>query len=270
MSDFRYKLGFIGSGNMAEAIARGAIEQGVLKPEQMMASDPTPTRRDAFEAFGVNCVDDSAGVIAKAEQIVLAVKPQILPKLGEALGGLDLEKQVVVSIMAGIASDKIESALGGPARVVRVMPNTPLMVGHGMSAVALGPHAKPGDDALILEVLGACGEAIRVDESQMDAVTAVSGSGPAYLFLLAEAMRQAAEGLGVGEHADVLVNQTLLGASTLLKTSPDGPAELRAKVTSPGGTTQAAIECFQKLGFEPLVRDAMTAARDRSVDLGKT
>lgn len=264
----QYKLGLIGAGNMAEAIARGADRTGVIGASQMVASDPSDDRLKVFASFGVGRAADNAAVIASSSSVMLAVKPQALPSLGATLSQLDPERQVVISIMAGISSDKISEAAGRPIRVVRVMPNTPLMIGRGMAGVALGRHARPGDDDLAMELFGACGEAIRVAEGDLDAVTAVSGSGPAYLFYLAEAMQRAAAELGLSPQARQLVNQTLLGSAELLSQSEDTPAELRRKVTSPGGTTAAAIEHLDQQQVNHAIVAALRAARDRSIELG--
>ncbi|MEO1235803.1 MAG: pyrroline-5-carboxylate reductase [Planctomycetota bacterium] len=266
-----YTLGLIGAGNMAEAIVRGAIDNGVLPPAKIAAADPSVERREVFEAMGVAAYADAAHVVTRSEQIMLAVKPQVFPGLADAMRRIDRERQVVISIMAGVKSAAIEAAAGGSTRVVRVMPNTPLMVGAGMSAVAeCGRSTADRSDAdLCVELLRGCGEVVRVTEDDLDAVTAVSGSGPAYVFLLAEAMTQAAREMGLGDGHGLLVKQTILGAAKLMLESGDPPEELRRKVTSPGGTTQAAIASFQADGFEAVVRRALTAARDRSVELGE-
>ncbi|MEM9913587.1 MAG: pyrroline-5-carboxylate reductase [Planctomycetota bacterium] len=271
----RYPLGFIGAGNMAEAIARGAARTGVIPAEQMIAADPSAERLSVFESFGVVSATDNAGLIAAADTVVLAIKPQMLAALGEpgqgAWSAIDPERHTIISIMAGISSAKICAAIGQPVRVIRVMPNTPLMVGRGMAGVALGENARPGDDELAMRLFGACGEAVRVSESELDAVTAISGSGPAYLFYLAEAMQAAANELGLSEHARLLVNQTLLGSAELLIQSddpPESPADLRRKVTSPGGTTAAAIAHLDEHQVQQTIVDALRAARDRSVELG--
>jgi len=265
----KFRLGLIGAGHMAEAIARGALERGVLPAGSLCAADPSPARLALFASFGVTPLADNAAVVAASDAVMLAVKPQVLPALSADFGGLDRERQTVISIMAGLGSAKIEAVLGGPARVVRVMPNTPLMVGRGMSGVALGPHARPGDDDLAMSLLSACGEAARVDESDLDAITAVSGSGPAYLFYLAEAMERAAADLGLSGPARQLVTQTLLGSAELLAQSGEAPAELRRKVTSPGGTTAAAVATLDEREVSAAVVAALTAARDRSVALGR-
>ncbi len=261
-------LGFIGGGNMAEAIVRAALDSGVLSPDQLLIHDPLPARREVFEQLQIRTTDAAEGVVRDAAQVMLAVKPQTLPDLADLLGGVR-DDQVVISILAGKTGRSICDLAGRPLRVVRVMPNTPVLVGQGMAALALGPHAQPGDDDLAFRMFEAGGRAVRVNESQLDAVTAVSGSGPAYLFYLAEAMQQAAIDLGLADHAELLVRQTLLGAAALLAQSPDGAAELRRKVTSPGGTTQAACEHLDAADVSQAIRDAITAARDRSIELAQ-
>lgn len=267
----QYRLGFIGAGNMAEAIVRGAIESNVLEAGAILAADPTEERRDVFASLGVAVSADAGDVVARCEQVLLAVKPQVFPKLADTLCSIDRDNQIVISIMAGVKSAAIEVATGGPTSIIRVMPNTPLMVGAGMSAVARcgrAAAANHGEDQLAIELLGSCGEVAMVSEDNLDAVTAVSGSGPAYVFLLAEAMAEAAVEMGLGGYRDLLVQQTILGAAKLMLESDESPEALRRKVTSPGGTTQAAIESFQASGFEEIVTKALRAARDRSVELG--
>ncbi len=264
----KYRLGFIGAGNMAEALARGAIRGGVVEASQILAGDPSPERRRAFAEFGVQVTADPTEVAAGCEQVVMAVKPQVFPNLGQTLRRLDRERQVVISIMAGVRSSAIEAAAGGPTRVIRVMPNTPLMAGQGMSGVAVCGAAMPGDAALCEAVLGSCGRVAAVDEADLDAVTAVSGSGPAYVFLLAEAMMAAAAEVGLAGQERLFVQQTLIGAAAMLSDDGDTAAQLREKVTSPGGTTHAAVETLRRGGFEKLLGEAITAARDRSVELG--
>lgn len=265
----RYALGFVGAGNMAEAIARGAIGKGVLKPGEMVASDPSAARKQVFAGMGVQVVDRNAEVIALSGQVLLAIKPQVLPELAGELAEHGRDGQVLISIMAGIGTGKLCEAIGKPVRAVRVMPNTPMMVGLGMSGLAVGEHAQAGDEALAMKLFGAAGEVVRVEEQLMDAVTAVSGSGPAYVYYLAEAMEKAAGELGLGEHARLFVSQTLLGAAKMLAESPDTVAELRRKVTSPGGTTAAAIGHMESHKLIDIVADAVKAAEARGRELGK-
>ena len=263
-----HTLGFIGAGNMAEAIARGAIDKGVLPAAKIMASDPSADRRGVFEAMGVRTVEENAQVIAESDQVVLAIKPQVLASMAGDLKQYGRDDQVLISIMAGIGSAKLCEVVGKPVRVIRVMPNTPMMAGLGMSGVALGEHAQAGDEELALKLFGAAGEVVRVEEKLMDAVTAVSGSGPAYVYYLAEAMQQAAQELDLDD-ARLFVTQTLLGAARMLSESSDTAAELRRKVTSPGGTTAAAIEHMESKNVRQAIVDAVKAAEARGRELGK-
>jgi pyrroline-5-carboxylate reductase len=264
-----HTLGFIGAGNMAEAIARAAIDHGVLRPGDMIACDPTEARRAVFTSMGIATTADNAAVVAGSAQVLLAVKPQVMAQAATDVSRHGTAEQVVISIMAGVTTAKLADAIGHPTRIVRVMPNTPMMVGLGMAGVSLGPGAQPGDDDLAMRLFSAGGSrAIRVDEAHLDAITAVSGSGPAYLFYLAEAMERAAGEMGLGEHARELVAQTLLGAATLLSRSGESPTELRRKVTSPGGTTEAAIRTLDGSDARDLVVRALHAAEHRSRELG--
>ncbi|MEM1212362.1 MAG: pyrroline-5-carboxylate reductase [Planctomycetota bacterium] len=265
----RYDLAFIGAGNMAEAIVRSAVSAGVVDAGRVLAVDLSEQRRAVFAEMGCTVSDAIDGGVGEAEQAVLSVKPQVFGAVADRLAEVLRVGQVVVSIMAGLSTAKISDTLGGHAKVVRVMPNTPVMVGQGMAGIALGEHAEPGDDAVAMRLFEAGGRAVRVSESLMDAVTAVSGSGPAYVFYLAEAMMAAAEKLGLGEHADVLVRQTILGAAELLSQSDASATELRRRVTSPGGTTEAAIDALSAAGFVDGVIDAIRRAEARGQELGE-
>jgi len=264
----KYTLGFLGAGNMAEAIARAAIEKGVVPAEAMIASDPSEARRGIFSALGIAVTADNSDVISQSTEVLIAVKPQVMAQAAADIAKHGRADQILISIMAGITSQKLSAAIGRPSRVIRVMPNTPLMAGAGMAGVSLGSAAQAGDEKLAMSIFAAGGEAIMVDEKAIDAITAISGSGPAYVFYLAEAMQTAAAQLGLAEHADVLVRQTVLGAALLLKHSPDTPAELRRKVTSPGGTTEAAIKHMDGNKSQDVFVNAMKAAHQRSIELG--
>ncbi len=263
------QIGFIGGGNMAEAMVRAGLTSEVLSADRVIVADPADERRSVFEALGVTTTTNNAQVIAEARQIVLAVKPQMFATVAPQLGDLDFDEQIVVSIMAGISSQQIAASIGGPARVIRVMPNTPMMIGEGMAGVALGDQARQGDEQLAMRLLGAAGKALVVPESLIDAVTAVSGSGPAYVFYLAEAMAEAAKELGLGNEADLLVRQTIVGAAKLLSETSESPAALRRKVTSPGGTTEAAINHMESHGVRRNIADALGKAEQRGRQLGK-
>lgn len=267
-----YELGVIGSGNMAEAIVRGVLAKGVFKPAQVIASDPSAQRRELFEKqIGVKAVEDNLEAARNAKTILLSVKPQ---QMGAALAGLGQvisPDTLVVSIAAGISSGFIERSLGGTAkwRVIRTMPNTPMLVGEGMVAIAGGAHATAEDLAAARRLFEAAATVIEVREDKIDAVTAVSGSGPAYVFFLVEQMIRAGAELGLTpDQAHKLATVTALGAAKMLTTSSDSPAELRRKVTSPGGTTQAAITHMESQNLPQIVVDALKAAAARSKELG--
>ncbi|MCC7146129.1 MAG: pyrroline-5-carboxylate reductase [Phycisphaeraceae bacterium] len=278
-----FQLGFLGAGNMAEAIARTAITANILPPSAMIAVDPSPDRRALFASLGIAAADSHAQVITQSAQILLAVKPQAFPTLTAELAKHLRSQHVLISIMAGLTTQKIAAAIAAAApastsvggasggfggRIVRVMPNTPMLAGLGMAGIALGLQAQPGDDDLAFTIFSAGqSKAIRVNESQLDAITAVSGSGPAYVFYLAEAMIRAADGLGLKAHADLLVRQTILGAAHLLSQSPDAAADLRRKVTSPGGTTEAAIRHLDGNKTTEVIVNAIKAADKRSREL---
>ena len=265
----KYKLGLIGAGNMAEAVAKAAIEQGLVTADKIIASDTNPERRDLFASLGINVTEDNDLIVTEARQIMLAVKPQVFPDVAGLLGKVDAQRQIIISIMAGITTAKIEELAGQPLRVIRVMPNTPMMVMQGMAGVACGESCQPGDDAFAMQLFGAVGKAVSVSESDIDAITAISGSGPAYIFYLAEAMEEAAKQMGLGDDGAVLAQQTILGAALLLGRSPDTAGELRRKVTSPGGTTQAALEYMEQHNVRQAITDGILKAQARSIELGK-
>jgi len=266
----QYQLGFIGAGNMAEAIARAAVEHGVLPASGIIMADPNEQRRQTLAGHGFAVTDANQQVIDQSEQIMLAVKPQMIDDIAGTLREHLRDVQVVISILAGLTTQKLMEKIGRAVRLIRIMPNTPIMAGVGMAGACLSPWAKQGDEQLAMRVFSAgSSKAILIDEAQMDALTAVSGSGPAYVYYLAEAMEQAAKKLGIGEHARLLVGQTLLGAARMLVDSPDTAADLRRKVTSPGGTTQAAIEVMEQHDMKQIIINAMSAAEKRSRELGE-
>ncbi len=254
---------------MGTAIVRGSIEAGVLSPQTIMVADLEESRRAAAAALGCRTTADAAEVVG-AEQIMLAVKPQGFAKVADVLGQL-AQPTVVISIMAGLGSRAIREGLGPAARVIRVMPNTPCQVGVGMTAIACGEGAEPGDETLAVRIFEALGWTVILDEAHMHAVTGVSGSGPAYVFLLAEAMERAATEAGLDQAtAALLVRQTIRGAATLLTDSDREPSELRAAVTSPAGTTEAALGVMLDRDFTGIVVDAIKAARDRGAELAES
>ena len=267
MSQARYLI--VGGGNMASAIVAGALRAG-WSPDRFLVADPDGPKRIAFEAMGVRAAATAAelvGGLRPADQVVLAVKPQMLEAVAAGLGGLG-EGRVVISILAGALSARVRTAMGGSVRVVRIMPNTPVRIGLGCSALAIGAGAAPPDGEPARELFSALGLVFDLPEDRFDAFTALAGSGPAYVFLLTEAMTAAAVHAGLPpEVADRAARQTVLGAARLAADAPQSPAQLRAAVTSKGGTTAAAIESLQSAGFEAMFRAALVAARDRGRDL---
>ena len=273
-----YALGIIGAGNMAEAIARGILSKQVLRPSEMIAADTAPPRRELFaNELKIRCVEDNPTVAGDAQTILLSVKPQHMAAALAAIAPVMSPRTLIVSIAAGISTAFIEKHLGGGAggggknwRVVRTMPNTPMLVGEGMVAIAAGAHATPDDLAAARKLFQAAAEVIEVTEDKMDTVTAVSGSGPAYFFFLVEQMIRAAMELGMTpDQAKLLATKTAAGAAKMLATSADPPDVLRRKVTSPGGTTEAAITHMTKQHWDQITVDAIKAAQRRGKELGQ-
>lgn len=268
-----YELGIIGAGNMAEAIARGVIDAGIFAPSQLLAADRAANRLDLFRnELGIRTTDDNATVAERCQTILLCVKPQQMADALAEIRPAVTPQTLLISIAAGISTQFIENALGNdrPARVIRAMPNTPMLVGAGMVAITGGSRAAAADIHAARRIFEAAAVVIEVTEGQLDAVTAVSGSGPAYLFFLAEQMIQAGIELGLAaDQARQLASQTLLGASKMLAASSDQPAELRRKVTSPGGTTEAAISRLESDGWPRITVQAVKAAAQRSAELGR-
>ena len=259
-------IAFIGGGNMARSLIAGLVRQG-MAPSRLHVAEPQPALRAALaEEFGVSVHDDATAAAAQAPVWLLAVKPQVMREVCVSLQQqARTSAPLVVSIAAGITSAQLERWLGGGLPVVCAMPNTPALLGAGVTGLFATAQVSTDQRAQADTVLATAGRTVWVDdEALMDSVTAVSGSGPAYVFLLAEAMEAAgvAQGLPVTA-ARTLVKQTLLGAARMLDEAGEPAAELRRRVTSPNGTTQAAIEAFQAGGFEALVADALRAAQAR-------
>ncbi|MCA9243965.1 MAG: pyrroline-5-carboxylate reductase [Phycisphaerales bacterium] len=263
-------LGFIGGGNMATAIIAGALRAKHCAASDVIVSEPDAERQAAVRELGVEVVWDNAIVARNARTLVLAVKPQMMVQaLASLRDELDVAKTLVVSIAAGAPIATIAADLPTGARVIRVMPNTPLLVGAGMSVLCAGPRATADDLNAAEALLAAGGETLTLPEDSFDAVTAVSGSGPAYVFLLAEALAEAGRNAGLpNDAARRLARQTVIGAGRLLAESPDDATELRLKVTSPGGTTEAALAVLETAGFRRLMTDAVRAATERGRELG--
>ncbi|MDT8335513.1 MAG: pyrroline-5-carboxylate reductase [Desulfurivibrionaceae bacterium] len=264
-------IGFFGGGRMAEALIKGIMQAGLFGAEQIVALDPDKERRRLLAGrYRINAVDNPAA-LADCEIVVLAVKPQILPNLLRLNRSNFSNKQLVISIAAGVSLEVLESCLAGcDCRVIRVMPNTPALVMEGASALCPGSLAAEEDLKAAAAIFDAVGKSVVLGEAQMDAVTGLSGSGPAYVFSFIEALIDGGVKVGLGRDvAETLALQTVLGAVKLAIDTGGHPAELRAMVTSPGGTTIAGLHQMEKAGFQGIVMDAIEAATRRSRELGE-
>lgn len=263
------KLGLIGGGNMARAITVGALRTGFVAGPDVLISEPDEARQAELAKLGITAVWDNSRVAAGCDLLILAVKPQMMDAaLVSIRPVLNPAATLVVSIAAGRTIASIEAHLPAGARLVRVMPNTPLLVGAGMSVLCRSHAASDADLDQVRRLFAAGGRVMELDERHFDAVTAVSGSGPAYFFLMSEALRDAAVAVGLPpEAAALLTEQTLIGAARLLAETGQSPQELRRQVTSPGGTTAAAVDSLQTAGFRQLLDRAVAAAVRRGREL---
>jgi pyrroline-5-carboxylate reductase len=262
-------LGFLGYGNMGSAILEGLLGKHVLNHSHALVYDPEPSRQEVAQRIGVAVAETPEDLARRCDFLLLAVKPQTMESaIEQAKPGLK-DNTLFISIAAGLNMAWFQKRLGAEIRIARVMPNTPALVQAGASGIALSPTCTAADQAVVRTVFESIGVAEIVPELAIDAVTALSGSGPAYFFYMVECLVKAAVAEGLEEPlARRLAAQTLYGAGALLKTSGEPAAELRAKVTSKGGTTEAAIKYFQAHGLEPLVHGAVHAAAARSRELG--
>ncbi len=260
---------FIGGGNMAQALIGGLLSRG-LPTTRITVSDPVEQIRHILEEKNIQTTTDNVDSIKNADVVVLAVKPQVLATVLQPLKGL-LSDKLVISIIAGAEIQTISDLIGGSQRIVRVMPNTPALVQTGAHGIYASEAVNAQDRELTSQILAATGLTIWVDnEAQIDAVTAVSGSGPAYFFYLMESMILAGKNLGLDEKiATALTLQTALGAAQMAITSSNSPTELRKNVTSPNGTTQAALEVFDRAQISQNIQAALAAAQKRSQELAQ-
>lgn len=273
-------LVIIGGGTMARAIIHSATAAKALDPRLIALAEPLPDRRAALQSWVGSLhsrITEAIAWLTATEQtpgegqILLATKPQSLPQVAEELlPALATASRVVTTIMAGTPSQKVRSALGGRVRVIRVMPNTPAQIGRGMTAIARGAGSVPGDEHFAERIFEAIGKTVPIAEDMMDAYTALAGSGPAYVFYLAEAMLQAALDMGFDRPAALqIVRETIAGSGLLLAQARDEPTALREAVTSKGGTTAAATEVLNAASVAPSITRAILAARDRGAELGR-
>jgi pyrroline-5-carboxylate reductase len=265
-------VGFVGGGNMATALIKGLLAAGLYRPQQLCASDVDAPKLAALRRrFRVRTMNDNAALVRNAKVVIIAVKPQIIDAVLAQMRPAVTDRQLFVSIAAGVTTARLQAGLSGSARVLRVMPNTPALLGKGMSVLVRGQRATAADERLGLRLLRAVGQAVAVhDERLLDGVTGLSGSGPAYVYLFAEAL--IAGGVAAGLPATLatkLALQTLTGAAAMLQETGETPEALRAMVTSPGGTTLAGLSELERRGFREAVAFAVVTATRRSEELGR-
>ncbi len=261
-------LGMLGAGRMATALAQGFLAAGLTQPEKILAADPLAAARDQFAAAtGATTSNDNAQVLAGSDVVFLAVKPQYAGAVFAELKGQFKREQLLISIAAGIRLEQLAAA-ASPARIVRVMPNTPALIGQGASAYSLGPGAMPEDGHLVEQLLGSVGLALSVNESMLDAVTGLSGSGPAFVYLVIEALSDGGVRMGLPRDvATQLAAQTVMGAAQMVLNTGTHPAVLKDQVASPGGTTIAGLEVLEKSAVRGALMSAVAAAANRSQEL---
>ena len=264
-----YRIGIIGGGNMGKAIIKGLLT-APQSPTLSAWDAASDCRKQLKEELKVPVAQDNRELVLNSDIIILAVKPQIIDSvMNEIADSLTIDK-LLISIAAGVPCKRLEQPLQNPVPTIRIMPNTPALINRGISAIAAGSHAQEKHLEITQAIFSCLGETALVPENTMDMVTAVSGSGPAYVFLVIEAMLDAAVGLGLPRDlARKLVIETVLGSTELLKESGKHPMELKDMVTSPGGTTIAGLAELEKNGLRHAFNEALKSACKRSQDLGK-
>jgi pyrroline-5-carboxylate reductase len=264
---------FIGCGNMSRSLIGGLIANGI-KPERLLATDPDEEQRQSIaQHFGITTLANNDDAIADADVIVMAVKPQVMHKVvSELANAIKGKPKLIISIAAGIRLSSISEWLGEPTAITRVMPNTPALIQAGAAALFANEHTSDTQKNTAETIMRSVGTAVWLEKEElMDTVTALSGSGPAYFFYFMEAMEKAAIDMGLNsEQARLLTIETALGAAKMALLSNTDPAELRKQVTSPGGTTEQALNTFQQGKLEELVHEAMNAAEQRSIELSQS
>jgi pyrroline-5-carboxylate reductase len=265
------RIGFLGAGKMATALARGWLAAGLASADRLVASDPLPPARDAFAtATGARATADNREVVAGSDVLVVAVKPQAMKALLAEVRPAVGPRHLVVSVAAGVTLRQLADGLGADRRLVRVMPNTPCLVGASASGYAAGEAATAADVALVDRLLNAVGRAYALPEGLLDAVTGLSGSGPAFVYVMIEALSDG--GVRVGLPRDVataLAAQTVFGAAKMVLETNTHPGVLKDMVASPGGTTIAGLHALERGGLRAALMDAVEAATRRSAELGK-
>ncbi|XP_061367575.1 pyrroline-5-carboxylate reductase [Gastrolobium bilobum] len=262
-----YTLGFIGAGKMAESIAGGAVRSGVLPPSRIRTSHNNPARRAAFDSLGVTLLSSNDDVVRESNVVVFSVKPQLVKDVVLKLNPLLTKNKLLVSVAAGVKLKDLQEWAGND-RFIRVMPNTPAGVGEAASVMSLGGAATEEDGNLIAKLFGSIGKIWKADEKYFDAITGLSGSGPAYIYLAIEALADGGVAAGLPRDLSLsLASQTVLGAASMVTRAGKHPGQLKDDVTSPGGTTIAGIHELEKGGFRGTLMNAVVAAAKRSREL---
>lgn len=264
------RLGMIGGGAMGSALLKGIVKQGLVRPEETFLVEPDVLKREILQTeLGINTKNSPAELAAECPVLVLAVKPGVVPTVLKELGPKVDRNHLVISIAAGVTLAGLQAELN-KARLVRVMPNTPARIGRGVTVYCLGPNTTPSDAGTVTALFGCVGTVLSLPETQLDAVTALSGSGPAYVYRFMESWIDAGVMLGLSRDvAQTLVTETILGTAELLKTSGEHPAKLRNDVTSPAGTTAAGLFELEKGAFAATLMKAVFATAERSRELGR-
>lgn len=265
------KIAILGTGNMGEALAKGLLRAGKIPPESLVCTDARAERReDVAKRYGVQVTGDNRAATAQADLVVLAVKPQMMDVLLDEIAPAVDARKLVISIAAGVPIAAIAHKLGAGVRIVRTMPNTPALVGAGATALARGPHATDADLEQALALFEAVGVAVVVEEHHLDAVTGLSGSGPAFVFMAIEALADGGVKVGLARPvAMALAAQAVMGAAKLVLETGEHPGRLKDQVTSPGGTSIAGVHALEQHGFRAALIAAVEAATRRSKELGE-
>jgi pyrroline-5-carboxylate reductase len=264
------RIGFIGAENMATALGQGFVRAGLTVGSYLLAADPSETALAKFvQATGGQAAKDNVTVASKSDVLFLAVKPQYMALVTGELVGKISTNTLVISIAAGVRLSRLAGWLGEGVRLVRVMPNTPCLIGEGACGYCLGEKATPADGELVDKLLGAVGTAWQVEERMLDAVTGLSGSGPAFVYLIIEALSDAGVRMGLPRHiAASLAAETIRGAVDMVRCTGEHPAVLKDRVTSPGGTTIAGLQALEEGAIRATLIAAVEAATKRSIELG--
>ncbi len=264
-------LALLGFGNMGQAIVKGLLKKGIFLPSQIFIFDPAEDKQQDAKNLGIQIVPCAEQLLNNAHILLVAVKPQLIQSALQPLSPVIGQSDLVVSIVAGVSIRYYKSLLGNPdLRIVRTMPNTPALVGEGITAISFSGECDEQDKIMAQQIFQSVGKTVTVPEEQIDMITAISGSGPAYFFYLCECMIEAGKSLGLSEETTLsLVRQTFFGSASLLISSNDLPEVLRARVTSKGGTTESALKTMESKNLKSIVIEGIHSAYRRAQELGK-